>query len=259
MVPRSTRHARRVLAVVALIWSLPTLWVAWEALTSGGLGLHNLQDAWNSAPFGTYIQNTVLIVGGLLVIQLLFGSVAGYAISRRNFRLRGPLTFIFLLQMLVPVSAIIIPEYQVIKGLGLLNTQVGIMLPYVTSGIAVFTFRQAFRSVPMDLEDAARLDGCSAWGALRAIYLPAAAPAALAFSIVSVSFHWTDFFWPLVVTTTDSARPLVVGLAMVAQASESGAQWNLIAAATVIVTAPILLVFAVGSRWILRAFSSVVW
>jgi len=258
---QGVRRARAVLAVLAFLWATPTLWTLYATFhtADGRVGVGTLRDAWSAAPFVLYGWNTLLIVGGLLGVQLVFGSVAGYVLSRRTFRLRGLFGSLFLVQMLLPVTALVVPEYQLIKGLGLLDTRLGVALPYVTSGLAVFTFRQAFRGVPPELEEAARLDGCGALGVFRAIYLPVAWPAAIAFAIVSGSFHWTDFFWPLVVTNTDAARPLVVGLAMVAQSSEGGAQWNLIAAATFIVIAPALVLFAIGARRIMTAFTTVSW
>lgn len=248
------------LTLIGVIWGFPTLWVLYATFWSGGraagLTLANLVAAWNAAPFGQYTVNTIVIVGGLLLSQVVFGAVVGFILARYEFRFKSLITGIFLLQIVIPVYAVLIQDYQIIQGLNLLNTKLGVMLPYAVSGISVLSFRHAFRSVPRELEEAARLDGCETLRVFRHVYLPRAVPAVLAFAVISITYHWTDFLWPMIVTDTARARPIVVGLGMLAEASESGMQWNLLAAATAIVIIPVLIVFAAGTRKILSAFSS---
>jgi len=110
--------------------------------------------------------------------------------------------------------------------------------------------------VPRQLEQAARPDGYATLGVFRRVYLPRVDPAAVAFAVISITFHWTDFLWPLIVTNSNAARPVVVGLALLAEASESGLQWNLLAAGTAIVIIPVLLVFVAGTRRILSSFAA---
>lgn len=253
------RHSLTILiALISVLWVAPTVWTFYETFVSKSAHLTwaNLSAAWQSAPFLEYGLNTLIIVFGLFAVQSVFGAVAGFVLAKQRFFLRSLFFVIFLLQIVIPIYALIVPDYELLRTLHLLNTRSGIMLPYATSGIAVLAFYQSFRGVPIEIEEAARLDGCSPAQLLRHIYLPAAFPALAAFSVVSVSFHWTDFLWPLIVTSSNHARPLVVGLAMLSQSSESGAQWQLIAAATVLVTSPILLIFALFSKRIIGAFAS---
>ncbi len=249
-----------VLALIALIWGFPTLWVLYATFagtgTTAGFTFANLIAAWNTAPFAEYTLNTIVIVGGLLLSQGIVGLVVGFILARYEFPGKSLITAIFLLQIVVPVYAVLIQDYQIIQGLHLLNTRVGIMLPYAVSGIAVLAFRQAFRSVPRELEEAARLDGYDMLGVFRRVYLPRVGPAAVAFAVITITYHWTDFLWPLIVTSSDAARPVVVGLALLAEASESGLQWNLLAAGTAIVIIPVLVVFAIGTRRILASFAA---
>jgi len=249
-----------VLAAVALIWGFPTLWVLYATFAgtghTSGFTLGNLAGALQTAPFGEYTVNTIIIVGTLLLTQGIVGLIVGFILARYDFPGKSIVTAIFLLQIVVPVYAVLIQDYQIVQGLHLLNTRLGIMLPYAVSGIAVVAFRQAFRAVPRELEEAARLDGYDMLGVFRRVYLPRVGPAAIAFAVISVTFHWTDFLWPLIVTNSDAARPVVVGLALLAEASESGLQWNLLAAGTAIVIIPVLIVFVVGTRRILAAFTS---
>ncbi|WP_229776862.1 carbohydrate ABC transporter permease [Alicyclobacillus cellulosilyticus] len=245
---------------VACVWGFPTLWVLYETFFAGagrfGFTFANLAQAWQVAPFGRYYLNTLVMVFGLLAVQLLFGAVVGFVLARYDFPLKSVITLIFLFQVVVPIYAVMIQDYRMLSSLHLLNTMAGVMLPYTVSGIAVLSFRQAFRSVPRELEEAARLDGYGTFGIFRRVYLPQAIPAALAFAVVSVTYHWTDFLWPMIVTNTDNARPVVVGLAMMAQASESGMQWNLLAAGTAIVILPVLILFTLATRRILAAFAA---
>lgn len=246
-------------ALIALLWGFPTVWVLYEALFVGdkkiGFTVKNFIDAFAAAPFSQYAVNTFVIVIGLLAVQLLFGAVVGFILARYEFPFKSLITAIFILQIVVPIYALLIPDYQILKSFHLLDTKAGIMLPYAVSGIAVLSFRQAFRSVPRELEEAARLDGYGMWGIFRRVYLPQTIPAAVAFSVISVTYHWTDFLWPMIVSNTAQSRPIVVGLAMLAQASESGMQWNLLAAGTAIVILPVLLIFIAATRKILNAFS----
>ena len=246
------------LGLVALVWGFPTLWALWATFTSsgGGVTLANLSGALAAAPFGAYALNTVLIVGGLLVVQTVFGALVGFILARYDFPGKPLVTGLFLLQIVVPVYAVLIQDYEIVQGLHLLDTRTGVMLPYLVSGIAILAFRQAFRTVPRELDEAARMDGYGTLGVFRRVYLPRALPALLAFAVISVTYHWTDFLWPLIVTNTAHARPIVVGLAAVAEASESGLQWNLLAAATSIVIVPVLAVFIAGTRRILSAFAA---
>ncbi|WP_233096118.1 carbohydrate ABC transporter permease [Alicyclobacillus sp. SO9] len=249
-----------LLSTVALIWGFPTVWVVFETFFGGnhhfGFTFKNLIDAWKAAPFPQYSVNTVIIVLGLLLIQLVFGAVAGFILARYEFPFKSLVTLVFIMQIVVPVYAVLIQEYDILRGFHLLDTKLGIMLPYAVSGIAVLSFRQAFKSVPPELEEAARMDGYNTLGIFRRVYLPQAIPASLAFGVISLTYHWTDFLWPMIVTNTAHARPIVVGLAMIAQSSESGMQWNLLASATAIVIIPVLIVFSLATRKILSAFSS---
>lgn len=243
--------------MVGAVWAFPTAWVLFATFWHAGhFTVANLSETWAAAPFGRYALNTAVIVGGLFVVQAVFGAVAGFVLARYPFPGKGVVTALFLLQVVVPVYAVLIQEYRIVEGLHLLNTKVGIMLPYAVSGIAVLTYRQAFRAVPRELEEAARLDGYGTFGVFRHVYLPRALPATLAFAVVSVTYHWTDFLWPLMVTDSDSARPIAVGLAMLAQASEAGLQWRVLAAATAVVVVPVLALFAAFHRRILAALTT---
>jgi sn-glycerol 3-phosphate transport system permease protein len=128
------------------------------------------------------------------------------------------------------------------------------MLPYFASAFGIFLLRQAFKSIPYELEEAARIDGCNLFQILRHVYLPLAKPTYIAFGLVSVSTHWNDFLWPLIVTSSVENRPLTVGLSIFAKSSETGAQWAEVTAATLIVIFPLLLAFFIFQRQFVDSF-----
>jgi sn-glycerol 3-phosphate transport system permease protein len=219
-----------------------TLWYG------GGFSLDNFKEAWDSVPFGQYYANTLFIVGGVLIVQMITVTLAGYAFARRKMPGREALFMLLLTQILIPTSALIIPNYSTIRSLHLYDSRLAVMLPFFASAFGTFLMRQTFRQVPIDLDDAARLDGAGWLQTLRHVYLPAARPALVAFAMVSVIFHWNDFLWPLIVLNSDAKLPLTVGMAKFTQMGESGAQWSLITAGTLIVIAPLLILFLIFQR-----------
>lgn len=263
-----TRVLGRVgVGVLALVWVVPLAWMLVTSIrpsTDAGPvlasfwvqrpTLESFRLAWQGAAFVGLYANTIVVVLGILAVQLATSIPAAYAFARQRFPGRDWLFRLCLLQLMLAPPAFILPNFVTMRKLGLVDTRLAVMLPYFGSAFAIFLLRQAFKAVPRQLEDAARIDGCSPRQILWHVYIPLARPAILAFSIVSVVFHWNEFLWPLIVTNTMASRTLTVGLAQFTQAAETGAQWNLIAAGTVIVTAPLLLAFAVFQRRFIESF-----
>jgi sn-glycerol 3-phosphate transport system permease protein len=220
----------------------------------GSLTFRNFADAWGRVPFGQYFLNTAIIVGGILVVQLVTISLAGFAFARYRFPGRDVLFILVLMQILVPTNALIVPNYATIRWLHLFDTKLAVMLPFFASAFGAFFMRQTFLQVPHELDDAAVLDGARWWQVLWHVYLPGARPALIAFSVVSVSFHWSDFLWPLIVTNSDSSRPVTVGLNTLTQMGETGAQWAIVMAGTLLVIAPLLALFLIFQRQFMSSF-----
>jgi sn-glycerol 3-phosphate transport system permease protein len=256
-----------VLLIVCLVWVLPLVWAAGTALRPpnlpvgtgwlwlpGAPTLENFGEAWDAAPFVTYYVNTIVICAGILLVQLVTITLGGYAFARVRFRGRDWMFGVFLLQLLLPLPVLAEPNFLTMRDLHLIDNKLAIMLPYMASGFGVFLMRQAYRNVPIELEEAAVLDGCRWWQLLAYVYIPLTRPALIAFSIVSITFHWNDFLWPLLVTNTPAARPLTVGLASFASAGENGAQFPLIMAGALLVMAPVLVGFLVFQRHFVASF-----
>ncbi|MFN8497204.1 MAG: carbohydrate ABC transporter permease [Anaerolineae bacterium] len=256
-----------VLCFVAIGWLIPLVWVILVSLRPADLPLRegdilfgarptleNYVTAFQIAPFGKYYFNTIFITVGVVAVQIVTVTLAGYAFARYTFPGQNVLLFIILLQVLIPFTALVVPNYATIRSLGLFDSRFAIMVPYFGSAFGTLLMRQTFKNVPRDLDDASRMDGADWWQTLYHVYLPAGTAALVAFGLASITYHWNEFLWPLVVTNSENSRPLTVGLAIFTQLGELGAQWPLVSAATLIVVAPLFILFLVFQRQFINSF-----
>jgi sn-glycerol 3-phosphate transport system permease protein len=255
-------------AAVALLWATPFLWMlvaSFRADSFGSLDMAsllpprspsftNFRAAWDAGDFPVYYLNTLIVVLGTLSVQLATISLAGYAFARLRFWGRDVLFYLFLLQLMIVPPVLILPNLKTVIALGIDNRLLGVMAPYFASAFGTFLMRQTFRSLPRDFEDAAEIDGASLLQRLRYVLLPLARPALAAFAIVSVVAHWNEFLWPLIVINSPGERTLTLGLASVLGGAEGAAQWGLIAAATLLVSAPLLAAFLAFQRQFVDSF-----
>lgn len=214
----------------------------------------NYIDAWEAAPFLRYYMNTLIIVFGILFVQLFTITLAAYAFARLNFKGKNVLFILFLLQLMIQPEILLFPNYQVMAQLGLVDTKLAVMLPYWASAFGVFLLRQTFKQVPYELDEASKMDGSKWYQTLWHVYIPAAKPTYVAFALVSVSTHWSNFMWPLIITDSVTNRPLTVGMALFAQSYETGAQWGMVTAGTVMVIFPLLIAFFIFQRQFVSSF-----
>ena len=219
------------------------------------LRLANYSEVFEMAPFGLYLINTMVVVTVILAFQLLTMTTAAYAFARLEFRGSNILFMFFIIQMMLPVHATILPNYLIVNKLGILNTRLALMMPFFATGYGTFLLRQTFRQIPKDFEDAAIIDGCSGLRFLYSVLIPMGKPTLVAQGLISVVTHWNDFFWPLVVSDSPNIRTLTIGLAMFVQ-QESGADWTLLMAATIFVTAPLMITFLIFQRKFIESFMS---
>lgn len=256
-----------VLTIASVFTLIPFLWMISTAFKSRSevfsqtiqwipskLVFSNFVEAWNAAPFGTYYVNTIIVVVSLVIVQTITTTLAAYAFARMKFRGSNLLFFLFLVQLMITPQATVLPNYFTMSNLGLLNTRTAIILPYFASAFGTFLLRQAFKTIPQELEDAAFIDGCGKIGFLRYIGIPLVMPTILTFVIISVTYHWNEFFWPFIVTESNRVRTLTVGLAVLAEASESGAEWTLLMAATLIIIIPLIILFVIFQRRFIESF-----
>jgi ABC-type glycerol-3-phosphate transport system permease component len=202
-------------------------------------------------PFLLWGFNTVLMAGSITLIKLLFDSMSGYAFAKMDFPLKGVLFVFILSTMMIPFAATLIPTYLIVRNLGMQNTYLGLILPGLASPIGIFMMRQFIESLPNDLENAARIDGCSEFYIYWHIVLPLAKPALAVLGIFTFMIHWQAFVWPLVITTSDQMRVLTVGLASLK--GQWVTDWGIVAAGSVLIMLPMTLVFLFFQRYFIQA------
>lgn len=249
--------------LLALLWVLPLLYAFWTAfhapefatrfVLSAPWTLENFRRAWEAAPFARYFLNTTLLVLIILGVQLVLSTLAAYAFARYEFRFKNVAFALVLVQLMIMPDILLVENYKTMSRLGLVDTLVGIGLPYFASAFAIFLLRQMFLGIPKELVEAARVEGASALQILWRVYVPLAKPVYTAFALVSVSFHWNNFLWPLIITNSTQARPLTVGL-QVFSSVDQGVDWSIITAATLMSSAPLLIAFLLFQRQFVQSF-----
>lgn len=248
---------------LGLLWILPLAYAVWAAFHPPAyatrfdlfapLTLDNFARAWQAAPFPRYFANTFLLVTMVLAAQLVLSTLAGYAFARFEFRGRDFVFMLVLLQLMIMPDVLLVENYRSMSQLGIRDTVFAIGLPYFASAFGIFLLRQTFKTVPRELEEAARMEGANALQVLWKVYVPLAKPIYVAYGMVSVSHHWNNFLWPLIITNSVESRPLTVGL-QVFSSTDQGIDWSVITAATLMSAAPLLIAFLLFQRQFVQSF-----
>ena len=262
---RVTVHA--VLFGGALVMVMPLIWIVLTAfkerneifsLVPQWLPAHptlnNFLGVLDAMPFWRYYWNTLVVAFGILAVQLVTITLAAYAFARMEFWGRDVLFILLLVQLMIAPQSTVVQNYITVTHLGLLDTKLAIMAPYLASAFGTFLLRQTFKGIPKELEEAAALDGCGGFRFLLHVAIPLALPGYLAFGLVSLTYHWNEFFWPLVVTETTRSRTLTLGLGIFAQTTEGSADWTMLMAATLMVIAVPLGLFLVFQKRFINSF-----
>lgn len=249
--------------LLALLWILPLAYAVWTAFHPSAYAtrfdltapwtLQNFRNAWEAAPFARYFLNTTLLVLLILAAQLVLSTLAAFAFARYTFRGKNVAFALVLVQLMIMPDILLVENYKTMAQLGLVDTLLAIGLPYFASAFAIFLLRQTFMGIPKELDEAARVEGASTLQILWRVYVPLARPVYTAFALVSVSFHWNNFLWPLIITNSVESRPLTVGL-QVFSSVEQGVDWSTITAATLMTAAPLLVAFILFQRQFVQSF-----
>src|SRR5437764_2682416 len=246
-----------ILSVLPLVYAFCTAFHPPEFSTRFDLTapwtLTNFINAWHAAPFARYFANTVLLVTIVLIAQLVLVTLAAYAFARFRFPGRGILFALVLVQLMIMPDVLIVENYRTMTALGLKDTILAIGLPYMASAFGIFLLRQTFKTVPRELDEAARVEGCTPLQTLWKVYVPLARPTYLAYALVSVSYHWNNFLLPLIITNSVESRPVTVGL-QVFSATDQGIDWSIITAATPLSEAPLLGAFLLFQKQFVQSF-----
>jgi sn-glycerol 3-phosphate transport system permease protein len=249
--------------LLAIFWILPLLYAVWTAFhpaefstrfaVDAPLTLDNFRRAWAAAPFARYFFNSMILVALVFGAQVILCTLAAYAFARHEFFGKGIAFALVLLQLMIMPDVLIVENYRTMSTLGILDSIPAIALPYVASAFGIFLLRQTFKSVPKELDDAARLEGANDLQVLLKVYVPLAKPVYVAYGLVSVSYHWNNFLWPLIVTNSVESRPVTVGL-QVFSSGDQGVDWAIISAATLMTSAPLLIAFLIFQRQFVQSF-----
>ncbi len=248
---------------LGLVWFLPLIYAFWTAFHPSAyavrfdlfapLTLENFSNAWSAAPFARYFFNTIILVTMILAAQFVLCTLAAYAFARFEFVGRDTVFLLVLLQLMVMPDILIVENYRTMRMLGVLDTITAIGLPYMASGFGIFLLRQTFKTIPKELDEAARIEGANFLQVLWKVYVPLAKPVYIAYGLVSVSYHWNNFLWPLIVTNSVETRPLTVGLSIFSS-TDQGVDWSLITAATLMTSGPLMIAFLLFQRQFIQSF-----
>ncbi len=260
--PYETLLMYGLLSAIAIIMLFPLFWLIGTALKSPTENifqfppqllpsqptLQNFITVWQTNPFGSYLFNSTVVAVLAVSLNLLFCSLAAYPLARLNFRGRDLIFSVIVSTIMIPFQIVMIPLYILTVQLGLRNTYLGIIFPEIASAFGIFLLRQAFQGVPKELEEAARMDGCSELGLWWYVMLPSIRPALMTLAIFVFIGSWSDFLWPLIVIDRPEYYTLPLGVASLA--GTFSLDWRLIAAGSVISIAPVLLLFLFMQRYI---------
>ncbi|BAQ66660.1 carbohydrate ABC transporter permease [Geminocystis sp. NIES-3709] len=257
-----------LLVVIALSMLFPLLWLLSTSFKSAGEDIfsfppqfipkqftfENFSLVWQNYPFGRYLLNSTITAVLTVVLNLLFCSLAAYPLARLDFKGKNIIFALVIATIMIPFQIVMIPLYIFAVQLGLRNNYLGIILPQIASAFGIFLLRQAFQGVPKELEEAARMDGCSELGIWWHIMLPAVRPAIITLAIFVFIGSWSDFLWPLIILDRPEYYTLPLGVAGLA--SSLDLNWRFIAAGSVISIVPVLVLFLSLQKYIIPTSAS---
>ncbi|MGX2041820.1 carbohydrate ABC transporter permease [Methylocaldum sp. MU1018] len=267
---RNTIRRSAVLAFLLVatgVFTLPFLWAlslsfqppgdvfSWPIeLIPDEFTLQNYRRLWTEMPFAQWLGNSAGVALAVTLANLFFDALAGYAFARLRFPGRKVLFALLLATLMVPAHVTLVPKFMLLNALALVNTYAALIAPSVVQVVGIFLMKQFFESIPPQLEEAARIDGCNRFQVFWRVVLPASRPALAALGIYTFQGNWNEFLWPLVATTTGDRFTLPVGLAMFRY--EYRVEWTLLMAGAVLVALPTLLIFLVFQRLFIQGIAA---
>lgn len=251
-----------VFILLPIIWMVLTSMKPGNEIFTAGLDVipknpqpvENYGHALTSIPLPRMMLNGAIVCGGILIVQLLTSIPCAYALAKIRFRAAPVVFALVLLGLCIPIQAPALPLYLALANLGLLNTYFALMAPFFLSVFAIFLFRQFFKSFPDEIIQAARVDGMSEFEIVWRVVTPSAWPAIAAFSIFSITAHWNDLYWPLIVISKDTLATPPLGVAFFFD-PESGSDFGSLMAAATIVSAPLVIAFLIAQRQFIQGIT----
>jgi len=257
-----------VLVVVALLWLGPYAWMTLTSLRTlpeiiaapayplpSSFQLGAYREVLESVPVGRYFLNTLAMALTIAFLQMALALPAGYALAKLHFVGKRAAFALVLACLLIPAQVTFVPVFTMLGAAGLVNTFGALVLPFGASALGTFLVRQALLSVPDEIIEAARMDGAGELTIIYGLLAPMIRPTLASLFLFSFVFHYSDYFWPLVMTTDDSVRTLPLAVALLREQG-TGVRWHIVMAGNVMLSVPVLVVFAVAQRQILRAVTA---
>ena len=252
-------------AVAAAVWVGPYAWIVATsfktlpeivahpaALLPEHLDFGAYREVFAAMPVGRYVAVTLCMAVAIATAQVALTLPAGYALAKLRFTGRRFAFGAVLACLLVPAQATFVPVFLMFARLRLVDTMTALVLPFAASAFGTFLVRQSLMSVPDEIIEAARMDGAGEWTIVYRILAPTLRPTLVSLFLVSFVFHYSDYFWPLVMTTSDAVRTLPLGVALLREQG-TGVRWHIVMAGNVILSLPVLALFALAQRHLIRA------
>lgn len=257
-----------VLVAVAIMWLGPYLWMAATSLKTlpeivaapayplpHSLNLSAYREVFVAIPVARYLLNTVVMATAIALLQIALALPAGYALAKLRFVGRKLAFGLVLSCLIIPAQVTFVPVFTMLGSVGLLNTMSALVLPFGVSAFGTFLVRQAIMNIPDEIIEAARVDGASELYIIYGVLGPMVRPTLAALFLFSFVFHYSDYFWPLMMTTDDSVRTMPLAIALLREQG-TGIRWHIVMAGNVVLSLPVLALFAATQRRILRAVTA---
>ena len=258
--------SQTLLSLIALLFLVPIIWMVLSALKpsaevftvppkpfGSSIQFGNFADAWNYLPFGRFILNTIFVASVGTAITLVASALSGYAFARLNFRFRGGLFVLYLSTLIVPQEVIVIPMFLVMQQLDWVNSYQALILPWAFTAFGTFLLRQFFLSVPKELEEAAKLDGCGHLRILTRIFIPVSTAPLAVLAVFTFIGYWNSFLWPLIIISDTDKMTVPLGLQLFL--GQQGQRWELLMAASTIAMVPTVALVLALQKYLVKGIA----
>ncbi|GBD88514.1 L-arabinose transport system permease protein AraQ [bacterium BMS3Abin03] len=256
-----------VLVFGALMFLYPFLWMLTATLVPeseigkltlipSSVSLNSYRQMFDKIPIGRALLNSVFVASTITLGVLIFGSMVGYALSRLQFRGRNLIFYIIIFTMTLPFQITLIPQYIIMVKLGWVDTYLALIVPYLMNALSIIMFRQYFKSIPQDLIDAARIDGCSELGIIFRILWPNSIPALVTIGIITFMASWNEVLWPLIVIRNEDLMTMPQLVTLFAVGGRAESQLGVKLASAMVLALPIVLAYLFFQRYFIQSMAS---
>jgi multiple sugar transport system permease protein len=255
-----------VLCVFALMIVFPFIWMLFTSLKPESeiavfpprllpqtWTFENYENVWTRIPFARLFLNSIVFAGGVTIISLLLDSMSAYALARLDFPSRTVIFYAILIALMLPFQVMFIPLFVTVHDLNLLNSYGGLVIPRATNAFGIFMLRQFFLTLPRELDEAARIDGCSEFSIYWRIILPLSGPAIATLAVFHFMYNWNDFLWPLLITSSLEMRTLPAGLALFV--GSHVIEYGVVMAGAILALLPLLIAFLFAQRYFIQGIA----